>query len=144
MTLKKKFKIYDEQDLCRIGIVNEIPIVFEMYQKKTVEKICNKTVTIRTLGTEKARISLILCILSNGFKLPPMIVFKGKMDGTLIKKLEKHPLVKNNKVYVVCQPNSWADSSIFLIWLKDMWFNESLLKPKKNTLLVFDRCTSHY
>ena len=98
-----------------------------MYQKKTVEKICNKTVTIRTFWTEKARISLILCVLSNGLKLPPMIAFKGKTDGTLIKKLEKHHLVINKKVFVVCQPNSWIDSSIFLIWLKDIWFNESLL-----------------
>ena len=59
-----------------------------MYQKKIVEKIGNKTVTIKTFGTEKSRISLILCVLSNGLKLPPMIVFKGKTDGTLIKKLE--------------------------------------------------------
>jgi len=116
--MRKKYKIYNEQDLCRIGNVDETPIVFEIYQKKTVEKIGNKTVTIRIFGTEKSRISLILYILSNGFKLPPMIVFKGKTDGTLIKKLEKHPLVKNKKVYVVCQPNSWVDSSIFLIWLK--------------------------
>ena len=28
--------------------------------------------------------------------------------------------------------------------MKDVWFNESLLKSIKNTLLVFDRCTSYY
>ena len=42
------------------------------------------------------------------------------------------------------QPNSWFDSSIFLIWLKDIWLNESLLKPKRKPLLFFERCTSHY
>ena len=40
-----------------------------------------------------------------------MIVLKGKTDGTLNKKVEKHPLVKNKKVYAVCQHNSWVDSS---------------------------------
>lgn len=40
-------------------------------------------------------------------------------------------------------PNSWVDSSIFLIWLKVIQPNESPQKPK-NTLLVFDRCSSHY
>jgi len=29
--IRKKYKIYDKQDLCRIGNVDETPIVFEMY-----------------------------------------------------------------------------------------------------------------
>ena len=83
----KKYKIIDQQDLCRIGIVDERPIAFQMYQKKTIEKIGKKSVTKRTVLLEKARISLILCLLSNGLKLPPMILFKVKTDGSLIKKL---------------------------------------------------------
>jgi hypothetical protein len=55
-----------------------------------------KTVTIKTLETEKARKSLILYILVNG-EIVTMIVFKGKTDGILIKKLERHPLVVSKK-----------------------------------------------
>lgn len=57
ISIRKKFNILDEQDLCRIGNVDEAPIVFKMFQKKTIEKIGNKTVTILTFCTEKAKTS---------------------------------------------------------------------------------------
>ncbi len=50
INIRKKFNILDEQDLCRIGKVDQTPIVFEIFQK-TIEKKANKTVTIRTFGT---------------------------------------------------------------------------------------------
>ena len=88
ISIRKKYKIIDEKDLCRIVNVNETPIVFKIYQKKTIETIGNKMVIIRTFWTKKARISLILCALSNGLKLSLMIIFKGKTDGTN-KKIRK-------------------------------------------------------
>ena len=36
--IRKKFNILDDQDLCRIGNVDETPIVFEMFQKKNNRK----------------------------------------------------------------------------------------------------------
>ena len=69
---------------------------FSKYSKKKSLKKWQKTVTIKTLETEKARKSLILYILVNG-EIVTMIVFKGKTDGTLIKKLERHPLVVSKK-----------------------------------------------
>ena len=48
-----------------------------MYQKITA-KIGDKTVTLKTFGYEKIRISVLLGILANGNKLPPVIIFKGE------------------------------------------------------------------
>ena len=63
--------------------VDETPISLEPITITTLEKIGEKTIKIRTFGKSKQRISCILCILSNGERLPPMLVFKGVPDGTL-------------------------------------------------------------
>ena len=70
--------------------MDETPIYFEMVSNKTIEKIGEKTVTIVTHGSERTRISLLLCISASGEKLPPLLVFKGKSDGNKIKKLKEN------------------------------------------------------
>ena len=50
--------------------MDETPIYFEMVSNKTIEKIGEKTVTIVTHGSERTRISLLLCISASGEKLP--------------------------------------------------------------------------
>ena len=46
------------------------------------------------------RISLILGVTGNGFKLPPVLIFKAKKDGRLEETLNELDLVKPKKIYV--------------------------------------------
>jgi hypothetical protein len=82
--------------------------------------------------------------LTNGVKLPPLIVFKGKKNGTIFNRLKKHPAISIGKVFVQYQENSWVDSSIFYEFLNNIWFAPSLIKPIGKTLLVMDRARSHF
>jgi len=72
----KNMNINSPDDLNSIGNMDETPVFFEMYQNKTIAKIGNKKVNIKTFGCDKMRISIILKILANGDKLPPLIVLK--------------------------------------------------------------------
>ena len=56
-----------------------------MPSNKTVHKIGDKTITIKTQQKEKLRISVILAICSNGKKLKPFIIFKGAKNGKIFK-----------------------------------------------------------
>ena len=58
--------------------MDETLIWYEMNYKKTIESIGNKNVHVKTFNFDILRISLILTILSNGTKLAPLVVFKGK------------------------------------------------------------------
>ena len=81
----------------------------------------------------------------NGTKLPPLIIFKGQTNKTKEKNLQKHKYILNGLCYVECQPNAWADNTIFNYWLKNIWFNNSILNHKIfNTILVMDRATTHF
>ena len=72
----KNMKINSPDDLNSIGNMDETPVFFEMYQNKTIAKIGDKKVNVKTFGCEKMRISIILKILANGDKIPPLIVLK--------------------------------------------------------------------
>lgn len=65
------------------------PILFEMYNKTTINKINNKTIKVKTFGSDKERISVLLGILADGHKLPPLIVFQGKPSGIIENNLKK-------------------------------------------------------
>ena len=89
------------------------------------------------------RISLILTILSNGTKLTPLVVFKGKTGGPLEKELQNNLNIKNNLIYAKCQENSWVNNDIFKFWLFNIWFKYTNSQTKE-CLLIIDRATSHY
>lgn len=74
----------------------------EMPSNTTIEKK-DTNIEITTFWGEKVRISLILGIGGNGYKLLPLLIFKAKKDGRLEKSLNSLDLVKQKKVYVSCQ-----------------------------------------
>ena len=117
--------------------------MFRAIHNKTLEKIGEETIKIRTFGKTKQRITCVLCILANGMKLPPMLVFKGVPEGTLEHRLNKLKLVIENKMYVVCQSNAWVDSSTFLSCLNKAWFRTYPFKQISGTILYYDKASSH-
>ena len=139
-----RFKIGDVQNMCNIYNMDETPIWFEMISKNTVTKLGEKTVTKRTFGSERTRISVILCISADGQKIPPLLVFKGKKGGRKEEELKKNKYVQLKKIYVLCQNNSWADSDVFLFWINNIFFNNTHINNSLKKILIMDRATSHY
>ena len=143
ITFRKEMEIFEE--LNRIGNVDETPIWFDMTYNTTIAKIGEKSIKVRTFGGERLRVSLILCILANGDKLPPLVIFKGSKNGRKENSLKENIHVKKNEIYILCQENAWASEDIFFEWLKKVWFRSyPNIKSSGNTLLVLDRATTHF
>ena len=81
------------------------------------------------------RISIILSILANGDKLPPLILFKGKPGKIFETRLSKHIDCINGKIFVKTQDNSWVDKDIFKFWLNNVWLKYNIFHSKKNLFL---------
>lgn len=124
--------------------MDETPIQFELISKTTITKICSRSVNVKTFGSDRKRFSLILCIGAVGEKLPPLLFFSAQKNATLEKRLQSYADSKKNKMYVLCQPNGWADNEIFLFWLKNVLFNNRYVPNTKPKLLIMDRATTHY
>ena len=132
------------ENLNCIGNVDETPIYFEMYNNYTISKIGEKTVKVNNFGYEKDTVSVLLFVAANGKKLPPLIVFKGKSEGTILKNLQKNQLVEKNKLFIASQPNSWVTEEIFYDWLDKIRFRIATIKSATGTSSIYDRAKSHF
>ena len=125
--------------------MDETAISYENIYTTTVTKIGNTTVNVKNFNRDKMRITVLLSIIADGTKLPPLIIFRGETNKTKEKKLQNNKYVINGKCYVKCQRKAWADNNIFNYWLNNIWFNNGILNHNiKNTLLILDRATTHF
>ena len=123
--------------------VSEIPIILDPVTETRQEKVVESVVKIRVFGKSKQRLSCFLCIYADGHRAPPMLVFKGILDDNFEKRLNKIKVVKENKVFVVCQQDPWFDDKTFIKWLHYVWFRTYSFRNIKNSILYFDRHVSH-
>ena len=126
--------------------MDETPLFFNMLPNKTIAKRDKKTILIKSQNQEKCRITIILCIVADGDKLPPVIIFKGKTGGRIEKELSNNKYVKENKWFISVNENAWATNKIINFWLNHIWL--AYLKNPENLCdnigyLILVKATSH-
>ena len=119
------------------------PVYFDAPFESTIDKKGVKDVKIITSCFEKERISVILACIANAIKLAPLIIFKGQEGKIIEKELNAHNLVKNKRIYVKCQPNTWCTTDIFKYWIKEIFLKYEY-DVKAKCILVLDKAPSHY
>ena len=69
--------------------MDETAIYYENIYTTTVTKIGNSTVSVKNLNKDKMKITILLCILADGTKLPPLLIFRGETNKKKRKKTTK-------------------------------------------------------
>ena len=126
--------------------MDETPLFFNMIPNKTIAKRGKKTILIKSQNQEKCRISIILCIVADGDKLPPLIIFKGKTGGRIEKELSSNKYVKEKKCFICVNENACANDKIIAFWFYHIWL--AYLKNPENLCdnlgyLILDKASSH-
>lgn len=67
--------------------MDEYAIYYQNIYPTTIAHIGEKSVDIRSFGKDKMRITVVLTILADGTKLPPLLIFRGKNNGLKEKTL---------------------------------------------------------
>ena len=65
-----------EYSLSDIIAMDETPVWCDMVSETTIDATGKKTITLKTTGHEKARVSVCLAAKADGTKLKPMVVFR--------------------------------------------------------------------
>lgn len=78
----------------------------------TILKIDSKTISIKTKKQEKLRVSVIIFISGYWNKLKPYDIFKGEKNGKIFKLFSDLEFVKNKKVFINVNKNSWTTNAI--------------------------------
>ena len=60
--------------------MDETPVYMDVLPHKTVNEKGANIVLIKSTGHEKSRYTVVLALMADGKKLPPMIIFKRKTN----------------------------------------------------------------
>ena len=111
---------------CNIIAMDETLVWCDMISETTVNKSGKKTVTLKTTGHEKSRVSVGLAAKADGTKLKPMVVFKGtKREVAALNQEFK------GRAVVATSANVSMDSELTIVWINSVLgsfsFNRKLL-----------------
>ena len=70
--------------------MDKTPLHFDIVPGRVVDKKGKKSVIVRTTGTEKRHLTVVLTILAHGEVLPALAIFKGK----------KQPMFREIRVFI--------------------------------------------
>lgn len=83
-----------------------------MRHETTIDATGKKTITLKTTGHEKSRVSVCLAAKADGTKLKPMVVFKGaKREVAALNQEFKRRAV------VATSANAWMNTELTKVWI---------------------------
>lgn len=62
----------------------------------------------------------MLTIKGDGSKLIPFIIFKGKHNSNLYKKLKNLQVFKDKLIYITTNENAWMTSDLFIEYIENI------------------------
>ena len=102
--VRRMQKNYNPSDIIAM---DETPVWCDMILETTIDKTGKKSITLKTTGHEKARVSVCLAAKADGTKLKPMVVFKGeKREVAALSQEFKH------KAVVATSDNAWMNTEL--------------------------------
>jgi hypothetical protein len=91
---------------------------------------------IKTTGAKK-RFTVVLAMMSDGFKLPMMIIFKNL--ATIPQKI-KRKFAKD--AILACNSTGWMVEQLMIQWIKRIWDNV-IISDKEKKFLIMDKFSVH-
>jgi len=114
--------------------MDETPVWCDMVSETTIDTTGKKSITLKTTGHEKSRVSVCLAAKADGTKLKPMVVFKGaKREVAALNEEFKHRAV------VATSTNAWMNTELTHVWVNSVLGIFSF----KRRLLAWDSYECH-
>ena len=80
--------------------MDETPLYLNMVPNKVIAQNEEKNLVIRTQNQERIRITCLLTVCTDGDKLSPYIIFKGKnINNRSMNKIKNNIYIKSKKIF---------------------------------------------
>ena len=113
-----------------IGNMDETPLYFDVVPSRILDRRGKKSIIVRTTGSEKRHLTVVMCVTHDGDVLPALTIFKGK-----------RPLqIRADGVYIRTQEKAWMDEPMMLQWIDLVWEPAT---ERKRALLILDSFSAH-
>ena len=119
------------EKVARIRVLNQSSVFVNMDQtgiwynmapRSTVDHRGSLSVAVKTGGNESNRVTVALCVCSDGFKLPPFVVYKGSASGRIAREMATGAHAYSQELVYACQDSAWFDERIMLLWIERFVF----------------------
>ena len=110
--------------------MDETAVYLDMPGEFTLQETGSRTVSIRTTGHDKDKVTVMLAALGDGTKIAPLVIFKGV----------RPPKNVPNGIIVAMSKNGWNNEEITKLWLEKCW---GRLRNSFPRMLVWDSFKSH-
>ena len=98
-----------------VANMDESPAFFDIIPAKSICKTGSRECIVRTSGSEKKHVTVVLSATADGTMLPPMLTFKRKTNKTIKKlRIPEGFIVKT-------QEKSWMDEGLMEVWVEEIW-----------------------
>ena len=111
--------------------MDETPVFFDMVPEKSLVQKGQKSVTIRTSGSGKRQVTVVLTVATDEFLVPPMVIFRGKTNQT-IKDIEAP-----EGFVIFTKEKAWMDASLMFSGL--IKYENHMEKKNKKNWISTDR-----
>jgi len=115
--------------------IDEVPLQLAMSQKKTYHPKGSKMVECKGSVGSRIHCTVVLGILSNGFKLPIYAIAKTKSKVEVPKELENFLIIRSNS-------KGWSSGELFEDYLQRLVLN-LVLPPNTQLIVVLDQAKIH-
>ena len=115
------------------GNMDEVPVQFDLSSGKTFDFQGKRQINLLKTTGSKKRLTAALSILSDGTKLPLMVIFKT--FSVILYSLRKK---YRDQAIVIGNANGWMIESIMLDWIRKIWEFLKLNLIKKSIYFSID------
>ena len=114
--------------------MDETSMSFDLPSSYTLEKRGSSTVNIKITGHEKSTFTVVLGVMADGSKLPPVVIFK-------LKNIPRETF--RDGIYVRVNQKGWMNEDEMLWWINNIWIQRTVELSNPRTLLVLDSFRGH-
>jgi hypothetical protein len=98
--------------------MDQTPLIFSYHSLRMLEQHRKRTVNVCKTSSQMRRATAALTIMAARNFLTPMIMFKGKPDGLIMRR--KLPTLNPTSMYA-CQDAMWMNEHCMLVWVDEIF-----------------------
>ena len=98
--------------------MDQTPVPFTMTPKTTLNEQGSRTVNVHSSTGSTMQLTLAVCVTASGKALTPYIIFKGKLNGCIMREFSKVNSGYPENAHFTVQDNAWMDEQCCLEWVE--------------------------
>ena len=113
-------------------LMDETAIYFEDPRTHIVDTRGARHVVLKSTGFASMRITAAVSVWANGRKASPLVIHKGKDNGTIFRQ--------NGSILYTTQLKAWVNSDLIIAWIDALF---PLIDTSHGKCIVWDSCRAH-